>query len=64
MNEKVKELDKLNEEKRTLSAQLIEQIKFVRSLQSQLGTTDNGHITEVIDKELEDKFRKEKHLNV
>ena len=64
MNEKVKELDQLNEEKRTLSAKLIEQIKFVRNLQAQLGTSDNGHITEVIDKELEDKFRKEKHLNV
>ena len=64
MNEKVKELDQLNGEKRTLSAKLIEQIKFVRSLQAQLGTSDNGHITEVIDKELEEKFRKEKHLNV
>lgn len=54
MNEKMIELDKLNEDKRTLSAQLINQIKFVRELQTQLGTSDNGHITEVIDKELEE----------
>ena len=32
MNEKMIELDKLNEDKRTLSAQLINQIKFVREL--------------------------------
>jgi hypothetical protein len=36
----------------------------VRELQSKLGTADNGHITEVIDKEMEAQFRKEKHMNV
>ena len=29
-----------------------------------MGTADNGHITEVIDKDLEDQFRREKHLNI
>ena len=64
LNEHLLQLDKLNEEKRTLSQQLIDQIKFVRDLQSQLGTADNGHVTEVIDKELEGQFRKEKQLNI
>lgn len=54
----------MNEEKRALSGQLIAQIKFVRELQSQLGTADNGHVTEVIDKDLEEQFRREKHLNI
>ena len=47
-----------------MSSQLLEQIKFVRSLQAQLGTADNGNVNEVIDKTLEEQFRKEKHLNV
>jgi len=64
LNEKIVELDKLNEEKRTLSDKLLTQIKFVRSLQAQLGTADNGEITEIIDKNLEEQFRKEKHLNI
>jgi len=36
----------------------------VRELQTQLGTSDNGHITEIIDKELEEQFKKEKYINV
>ena len=47
------ELDEMNTEKRTLSQQLLDKIKFVRSLQAQLGTADNGDVTEMIDKELE-----------
>ena len=54
----------MNEEKRNSSMKLINQIKFVRQLQSNLGTSDNGHITEVIDKDLENQFKKEKHLNI
>ena len=54
LNGHIAELDSLNAEKRTLSEALLEQIKFVRSLQAQLGTADNGEITEVIDKELEE----------
>jgi hypothetical protein len=60
LNEKLIELDKVNEDKRNCANQLINQIKFVRELQGQLGTADNGHITEVIDKNLEESFRKEK----
>lgn len=60
LNEHLLQLDKLNEEKRTLSQKLIDQIRFVRDLQSQLGTADNGHVTEVIDKDLENQFRREK----
>ena len=36
----------------------------MRDLQGQLGTADNGHITEVIDKDLEAQFRQEKQLNI
>ena len=54
----------MNEEKRNLSMKLINQIKFVRQLQSNLGTSAAGHITEVIDKDLENQFKKEKHLNI
>jgi hypothetical protein len=64
LNETLLLLDEMNEEKRTLSTQLINQIKFVRQLQSNLGTSDNGHITEVIDKDLEAQFKREKHLGV
>jgi hypothetical protein len=64
LNENLIVLDKMNEEKRLLSTQLINQIKFVRQLQSSLGTADNGHIAEVIDKDLEHQFKKEKHLNI
>jgi len=53
LNAKLLELDKLNEEKRLLSVDLIEKIKFVRDLQGQLGTADVGSVTDVIDKELE-----------
>lgn len=47
-----------------MSQKLIDQIRFVRDLQSQLGTADNGHVTDVIDKELEGHFRREKQLNI
>lgn len=40
------------------------QIKFVRSLQGELGTADVGEISEIIDKDLEEQFRKEKHMNI
>ena len=36
----------------------------MRDLQGQLGTADNGHVTEVIDKDLEAQFRQEKQLNI
>jgi valyl-tRNA synthetase len=58
------ELDQMNAEKRALSQQLLDKIKFVRSLQAELGTADNGDINEMIDKDLEESFKKEKHLNV
>lgn len=64
LNAHLLELDKMNEEKRRLSQNLIDQIRFVRDLQGQLGTADNGHVTEVIDKELEGHFRREKQLNI
>ena len=64
LNDYLIQLDKLNEEKRLMSGQLILQIKFVRDLQSQLGTADNGHITEIIDQDLENQFRKEKQINL
>lgn len=60
LNEHMLELDRVNESKRALSNQLISQIKFVRDLQSQVGTADNGHVSEVIDPDLEERFRKEK----
>ena len=58
------ELDDLNEEKRALSVQLINQIKFVRDLQVSLGTADNGHITDIIDKEMESSFREAKEEGI
>ena len=64
LNENLLELDKMNEEKRSLSMTLIDQIKFLRQLQSNLGTSDNGHLNDVIDKDLEAQFKKEKHLNI
>jgi len=60
LNRRLLELDQINEERRKLSEQLISQIKFVRDLQASLGTADNGNISEVVDKELEKQFRKEK----
>lgn len=64
LNEYLLQLDKLNEEKRLLSGHLIQQIKFVRDLQSQLGTSDNGHINDIIDQDLEQQFRQEKLIGV
>jgi hypothetical protein len=58
------ELDEINAEKRMLNLELLDKIKFVRTLQGQLGTADNGDITEMIDKELEEEFKREKHLNI
>lgn len=36
----------------------------MRALQAQLGTADNGEITDMIDRDLEEQFKVEKHLNV
>ena len=47
-------------QKKELSTQLINSIKFVRDLQSSLGTADNGHINDVVDKELKTRFEQEK----
>ena len=33
-------------------------------MQSSLGTADNGHITDVVDKELRDRFEQEKQENL
>lgn len=60
MSHKLIELDNLNEEKRDLNNKLISQIKFVRDLQSQLGTSDNGHLKNIVDKEMEKEFKVEK----
>jgi len=57
LNKRLLELDQINSDKRKLSEQLIAKIKFVRDLQSSLGTADNGEITDVIDRGLEDDFR-------
>lgn len=64
LNYRLVELDQINEDKRSLSTALINQIKFVRDLQASLGTSDNGHITEIIDQEMEDKFRTAKEETV
>jgi hypothetical protein len=53
LNRLMVELDEINYEKRMLNQELLEKIKFVRTLQAELGTADNGDITEMIDKELE-----------
>jgi hypothetical protein len=60
LNKRLVELDKINEEKRDLSSKLIIQIRFIRDLQGCLGTTDNGNIHDIIDKDIESKFRETK----
>ena len=60
LNKRLVELDRINEEKRDLSSKLIIQIRFIRDLQASLGTADNGHIHDIIDKDIESKFREVK----
>jgi len=60
LNKRLVELDGINEEKRNLNNDLIAHIRFVRDLQANLGTTDNGNIADVVDKELEAEYRREK----
>jgi hypothetical protein len=54
------ELDRLNEQKRDMNNKLISLIKFVRELQLTLGTSDNGHLKHIVDKEMEADFKLEK----
>ena len=44
--------------------QLNTQIRRVRELQGQLGGVERGHLCEIVDKDLEDQFRKEKEMNI
>ncbi len=60
LNKRLVELDRINEEKRDLSSKLIIQIRFIRDLQGSLGTADNGNIHDIIDKDIESKFREVK----
>jgi hypothetical protein len=64
VNSRLLELDHINEDRRSLSQALIDQIKFVRDLQGSLGTADNGEIRDVIDKEMEQQFKAEKQKNL
>ena len=64
LNGLLKELDEMNQSKREMQNELIARIKFVRDLQAQVGTADVGHVTEVIDRDLEGQFRKEKQINI
>ena len=43
-----------------MNNQLIKQIKFARDLQATLGTSNNGPLNDIIDKEMEADFKKEK----
>jgi hypothetical protein len=58
------ELDDINVNRRELSQTLIDRIRFVRDLQAQLGTADNGEIKDIIDKDMERQFRIEKQTNL
>ena len=60
LNKKLLELDQLNLENRDMNAELIRRIKFSRDLQASLGTSNNGPLNDIIDKEMEEDFRKEK----
>ncbi len=44
--------------------QLNSQIRRVRDLQGQLGKVERGHLCEIVDKDTEDEFRKEKEMNI
>lgn len=60
LNRKLIELDALNEQNREANAELIRQIKFSRDLQASLGTSNNGPLNDIIDKEMEQDLRREK----
>ncbi len=44
--------------------QLNSQIRRVRDLQGQLGKVERGQLCEIVDKDTEDEFRKEKEMNI
>ena len=64
LNKKLMELDRVNEDKRSLNDQLLKQIKFVREMQTQLGTDDNTNVADIIDKNSEELLREEKRRGV
>jgi hypothetical protein len=47
-----------------MSNKLISQIQFVRDLQSELGTSDNGHMGNILDREMEKEFKQEKKKKI
>lgn len=49
LNEKLMELDGINQQKKDLNQKLLEMIKHVREMQRNLGTADNSKIQDVAD---------------